>query len=171
LKHWNADVFQREPAEDWPFAGVLGRPVLPPVVIAEDGVHSEPRPEALQRPRPFARLDLARHPAMRRRIVAQENDQVRFEIVRLLRDCADAASIHPWLARMNVSKGGNFKPQTVRPARGRQAVGLDAKAKRFKTERIAARNQRAEESPAGTLEETASCQSHTDPHPPSTRLN
>src|SRR5262249_9459540 len=49
LKHRNADVFQREPAEDRPFASSLGGSVLPPVVIAKDSVDSQPRLQALQR--------------------------------------------------------------------------------------------------------------------------
>src|SRR5262245_2710054 len=74
FKNRDADVLQRSLAEDRPFAGFLGRSILPPIVITEDGVNAEPSPEDHQRLRPFARFNPACDPAMPGRVVAEENN-------------------------------------------------------------------------------------------------
>ncbi len=60
LVHGHALALQHAPAEHRALAGALGSLIVPPVVVAEDGVDAERRLELAQRLGPYLRRDGAR---------------------------------------------------------------------------------------------------------------
>ena len=82
--------------------GALGGKVVPPVVIAENGVHAERRPEIAQRLGPLLGRDRAGLELVAGGEVAQQDDDVGLERVGVLDDAADALGRHERTAGMHV---------------------------------------------------------------------
>src|SRR5437879_5290077 len=100
-------------------------PVVPPVVIAEDGVHAERRFQPAQHRRPFGRWDAARDMAMADDVVAEQNGDVRLQRVGALDDAFDTPERHPGIAGVEVCDDGNPQLEIGGPLLRRKGVARD----------------------------------------------
>ena len=96
--------------------------VVPPVVIAEDGIDAEPRLEA----REFGRPGRMRHPlgdeTVGGEIIAEDHDQVGAERIGGIDHLAHALKAHIGAAGMQVGDHGDGEPVAVGPARRHRPV-------------------------------------------------
>ena len=115
----DADGFQHAPAEHRALAGALGVQVVPPVVIAENGMHAERRPEDAQRIGPLLGSNRAGLELVAGGEVAQQHDDVGVELVGALGDGADALGRHQRTAGMHVGNDADAQIEAGRPSRRR----------------------------------------------------
>ena len=111
----DADSLQHAPAEHRALAGALGVQVVPPVVIAENGMHAERRLEDAQRPGPLLGRNGARLELVAGGEVAQQHDDVGLELVGALGDGADALGRHQRAAGMHVGDDADAQIEAGRP--------------------------------------------------------
>ncbi len=128
LVHGDADSFQHAPAEHRALTGALGVQVVPPVVIAENGMHAERRLEDAQRIGPLLGSNGARLELVAGGEVAQQHDDVGVELVGPLRDGADALGRHQRTAGMHVGNDADAQVEAGRPSRRRYIVACDTQA-------------------------------------------
>ena len=125
----DALALQHAPAEHRALARALGGEVVPPVVVAEDGVHAERRLELAQRLGPYP-------PARRSRVLnlwlaAKSPSSTMtsgFERVGLLDDAADALGRHRRAAGVHVGDDADLELQIARPVGRGDAVARDLEA-------------------------------------------
>ena len=113
-------------------------------MIAENGVHTERRPEARERARPFRRRDRAAHEAVVSHIVAEQQDQVRRQCVRVDDDPLDALEVHPRLAGVDIGDERDPKVQILRPPGQTGAVTRDVMGPGLDAEGVAGKAEAGE---------------------------
>ena len=121
----DAVALQHAPAEHGALARALGREVVPPVVVAEDGVHAERRLEPAQRLGPFLRRDGAGLELVAGGEVAEQHDDVGLERVGVLDDGADALGGHGRAAGVHVGDDADLELEIARPVGRGDAVARD----------------------------------------------
>ena len=95
--------------------------VLPPVVVAEHGMHAERRFETAERTRPFG----VRHGfgvagnADAGDVVAEQEHAIGSERVDVRDDAFDARHVHPRLAGVQIGDDRELEVEAGRPARRR----------------------------------------------------
>ena len=140
-----------------PCASLLRRPIFPPVVVAEDGQNAKRRLQPGQGRRPFRRIDPVRRQSRAGDIVAEQNDQIRLQGIRLFDDRPDAFRRHPWAARMDVGKRDDAQRQAVRPARRRQRIAFHMRQQhRLDADRIGAERHRRQHRATDEAQEATS---------------
>ena len=78
----NADGFQLPPCEDRPSSHRLRLAILPPIVVAQDGVDAERGPQRGGSRREVPHRYGTGDEAMSRRVIAEEHDEIGIESVR-----------------------------------------------------------------------------------------
>src|SRR5262245_44984104 len=104
----NANLFQHAPALHGPGQPALGAEVIPPIVIAEYGMHAERGAELAQGLGPILRRDAARLEFVACRKVTQEHDRVGPKRVRHLNDRLDPPQRHCRTAGVQVGNDGDL---------------------------------------------------------------
>ncbi len=134
-----AGGFQRTPAEHRALAADLRLAVVPPIMIAEDGVHAERRLEPRERRRPaFCRHERP-HVLVAGLVVAEQQRDVGLQPVGRLDDVGHALEVHPRFAGVEVGDERDAQARAVLPSGRREGVALDAQAERLDAERVANR--------------------------------
>ena len=110
--------------------------VVPPVVIAENGVHAERRPQAGKHARPLAGGNVARHLAVPGHVVAEHDDHVRLERVGARDDVLDAIERHPGIAGVQVRDRSDPEMQARGPFRRRNMIARNAKPQHRRAEPV-----------------------------------
>ncbi len=124
----DADPLQHAPAEHGALAGALRVQVVPPVVIAEHGMHAERRLQLAQCLRPRLGRDGAGLELVAGGEVAEQDDDVRFELVGVLGDGGDALGRHDRPAGMHVGDHADLEVEAARPVGGRDAIARHGQA-------------------------------------------
>jgi len=107
--------------------------VGPPVVIAENGMHTERRLEAAELARPVLLCDgigVAHH-ALPGDVVAEQQNAIRLERVGVADNTADALAPHPGLARVQVGNHGELDGKPRGPAPRRQLIARHQRGERL----------------------------------------
>ena len=118
----HALALQHAPAEHGALARALGGEVVPPVVVAEDGVHAERRFELAQRLGPYLRRDGAGLELVAGGEVAQQDDDVGFQRIGVGDDAADALGGHGRAAGVHVGDDADAEIEVARPVGRGDAV-------------------------------------------------
>jgi hypothetical protein len=143
--------------------------IVPPVVVAEDGMHAERRPELAEDSGPLLGRHLARLELVARRKIAEQHDDVGGERVGLVDDGFDAVERHGGPARVHVGDDADREVEAAGPIRRRDGMARNLEPPaRLHGKAIARKPHHAGAGEAGGLQELTTGDSLQRPSVPQT---
>jgi hypothetical protein len=136
LVYWDAGRLERAMRPDGAASPHRCIRIIPPVVIAENGMDAERRFETCENAGPFGCRYVAMYEAVMRHVVAEQQNEIGPERIRIGDDLFDPIEIHPRLARVDICDEGDPEMQIMRPGSEARAVTHDAMAPRLHAERV-----------------------------------
>ena len=126
FQHLDPDPFERTPHLGRT-AGHAGQGTMPPVVVAQDRIDAERRPQHRERLSPVLGQNRTGDDLVPGVVVAEQQDQIGLHGVHTQRDGPDPLRGHPGFASMDVGDDGDFEPERLWPVRRRQRVACHAR--------------------------------------------
>ena len=132
LVNRNADILERALGKRHDTAtGLQKRAIVPELVIAENGVDAERRPQLRERARPVLRGHRLAPQAWTANVVAQQHDQIGIERIGLFDDRVNAIDTHIRFAGVQVGKRRDPERETVPPSFRSEVVSGDPEPQRL----------------------------------------